>query len=161
MRLPASPGKIEELIPFGAGLIYVRTFGGGTYRYDDWHAPGWVQEPIPQSPNMEIDVERPCDQRRKEFLESAKPPNTVASCVYESVLYADAVVSYTYVLDTDGYIWQTDGISRRPSPVPIIISSGIWGLVAGTALGACAILALPKAQSLLTHERNSACFQAA
>lgn len=152
-RLPAPPFEIIELIPTGYSPMFVMTADGITYRYEEWQNQGWIAETLPQLPidSTEIEIQKPCDMSAPEFSRAFNPPQDIKDCFQEEVTYADGFLRYTFILDEDGYIWESSISHNIYDSLFGMICFGSLGLLLGASVGLLATI-LPRTRK--TKSKN-------
>lgn len=135
-RLPDPPGETIELLSAQDPAPYVRASDGSIYRYEERQERDWMEGTVPEGPTSgPIEVQRPCDLSAPEFSILSRPPRDVVDCVQGTVLYADGFMSYTFVLDRNGDLWQSSIIrSAYGSLAALLCFSGL-GLGLGFTAG--------------------------
>ncbi len=104
--LPAPPQPVSELIPFRDPPLYIKTGDGKTYYYSDFHNQGWLEQPVPAEMIGPLDVTRPCNRSSAPFSFSPNAPRDIVDCLQTRVPYADGAITYAFVRDSQGLIWQ-------------------------------------------------------
>jgi hypothetical protein len=132
-KLPAPPSEIIELIPGIGPSLYIKTSDGVTYRYKNWHNEGWIEEAVPHILPGPIEITRPCDLSAPEFSKLSDPPRDMVDCAQVKIMYAEGYGRYTFLLDANGNIWQSQ-TSRTDTFFTMIFFPG-FGLFVGASIG--------------------------
>ena len=107
-KLETPPVKVVELITSGKGTVFARAADGETYRCTDWRGECWLLGEVYSFANdpYPTTVTKPCNFSSPEFFPLAGPPKGIVDCIHDETIYADGWGEQTYVLDTDGIVWE-------------------------------------------------------
>jgi hypothetical protein len=134
-KLPAPPNAVIELIPVDGPTLYIKTSDGATYRYEDWHNEGWVEEAVHQILASPFEITRPCDLLAPEFSKLSDPPQDMVDCVQAKDMGADGYVRSTFLLDANGSIWQSTTTRNASDTSSMMICIPGFGLFVGASIG--------------------------
>lgn len=147
VRLPAPPAAVLELIPAGDPPLSIKVLDGSTYSLSNWNDPAWVEAAAPREIPETVEVQRPCDRSAPEFSPWSNPPGEITDCLQVTVNYVDGYLGYTFILDEDGYVWQTRLARNAYRSIIGQLCFPGSGLVLGALAWIPALLVLKKRQA--------------
>ncbi len=128
----------------GVGLWFVSELGYFQHwtqlSVDRREAPGYLaaaRNSRPPAPPGGITD--PCDFSTSEFSLLANPPKDIVDCVQRLEVYADGDGRVTYVIDSDGRIWQWEFVRSASSGTFMMMAWALSGLLIGGVVGLIAV----------------------
>jgi hypothetical protein len=110
-QLPSSPSKISELITVSDGTLFVKTVDGSVLQCSSYKNECWVPGKVSEIDEGWTKITKPCDLSSSEFSFLTRPPKHIAACIQGATQYAEALGRETYLMDTDGNVWEWHLIS--------------------------------------------------
>ena len=105
-KLPPPPLPIIEFVAVGEGSIIAKTANDSVLRCSSWLHECWAQADLSKSSFDHTRVTKPCDFSSPEFSSFKSHPKNTIDCIQGVTQYAEGVGMDTYILDSDGNVWE-------------------------------------------------------